>query len=543
MASQSSGSDSSHELVDPKFHELITVAKQCTIALRATRLAITQYIKVITNEQIVAPRQCHAAISAVVDLKKPVQTLHVLLTEMTNLPTSVLPSRLSLVIDLKNMQHLLEDVRQLLEAFRMQLLQGAPQEERRLRPSLVQRLRHLQKQLRALHCTLKSVCEKFIDFSEGQDQETEGELSQATAPQCEEKQGQLVPENGSVKAVAQSNEVHFGGNEMAKTTSFTHGYALVIGVGKDLPITVEDAMAVKNVLIDTQRCSYPSDQIRLLTEQQATSTKILQELDWLAQKSQHDPQSTAIVYFSGHGGDFPAYHLVPYNYDPRRLNSTAVSGNVFTEKLRAIHANKLLVVLDCCHAGGMAAVKALSFRSSPMPPELATVLVQGSGRVVIASSRKDEVSLTGTPYSEFTQAFLEALAGYGAAEQDGYAYIADIALYVGRMVANRTKDQQHPILNMQGADNFIVAYYAGGEKSPRPLIGEPIPLFPLEMQDDDIVARYRRIYKQYQGNLLTIEEQMAQFIDQAAVPPDLLRAKTAAIVKLAEIEQQIEQQG
>ena len=69
-----------------------------------------------------------------------------------------------------------------------------------------------------------------------------------------------------------------------------------------------------------------------------------------------------------------------------------------------------------------------------MPPESDAVLTAGSGRVVISSSRKDEVSYTGTPYSAFTQALREGLASYGAAYRDSCAYLTDVSLYVRLVV-------------------------------------------------------------------------------------------------------------
>ena len=258
---------------------------------------------------------------------------------------------------------------------------------------------------------------------------------------------------------------------MNPSSAFGQGYALVIGIGADLPVTIRDATSLRDLFVDPQRCAYLSDHVRLLTEKQATRQGILDGLNWLIAQTRDNPEATAIIFFSGHGGFMPHYYLVAYGYYPRTLVTTTVSGQEFTEKLRAIHAKKLLVLLDCCHAGGMAEAKAPGFVKAPMPPELDAVLTAGSGRVVIASSRKDEVSFTGSPYSVFTQALLEGLSGYGAAEQDGYAYVADVAMYVGREVPNRTKSKQHPILKLSAADNFAIAYYAGGEKSPQPLEG------------------------------------------------------------------------
>lgn len=323
---------------------------------------------------------------------------------------------------------------------------------------------------------------------------------------------------------------------MATQAVFTHGYALLIGVGADLPVTVRDARGLRDILIDPERCAYPPSQVRLLTETAATRADILDGMDWLAAQAAADPAAACLVFFSGHGGHLPHYFLVPNGYDGARPAETAISGAEFTERLRAIQAQKLLALLDCCHAGGMAEAKAAGFAKSPVPPELETVLTAGSGRAVIASSRKDEVSYTGTPYSAFTQALREGLAGYGAAERDGYAYLTDIALYVGRMVPQRTQDRQHPILKLAAADNFAVAYYAGGEKSLRALAGAPASPSPLDAAETELATGYRQVLRQHQRNLLAVEERMAQFYDQAAVPLDLERTKQGILRKLAEIE-------
>jgi len=330
---------------------------------------------------------------------------------------------------------------------------------------------------------------------------------------------------------------------MLNASLFTHGYALLIGAGDDLPVTVQDAIALRDILVEPRRCAYPHDQVKLLAEGQANRQGILEGLNWLISKVQNDPDATTLVYFSGHGGLIPTFHLVPFGYNSQDLVNTAIPRTEFAQKLLSIRAKKLLVILDCCHAGGMASVKAPGLVQSPVPPELNAVLTEGSGRVVIASSRKDEVSYTGSPYSVFTQALREGLAGYGAADKDGYAYVADVAMYVGRMVSNRTKDKQHPILNLAAADNFAIAYYAAGEKSPIPLAGAQTYISPIEIIDMNLVEGYRRIVKQYQRNLLAVEARMADFIDQAAVPLDLERTKEGILQKIAAIEATIEEQA
>ena len=255
---------------------------------------------------------------------------------------------------------------------------------------------------------------------------------------------------------------------------FDQGYAVIVGVGPDLPNTVDDARGLANILKDSDRCAYPPDQVHLFTGEQATRDAILSALDTLS----HLPvsQSTVLVYFSGHGYQATtsigeAYYLLPHGYDVQRLSQTAISGQEFTDKLRAIPAQKLLVLLDCCHAGGVGDAKApgLELAKSPLPPEATTLLAEGSGRVLIASSQEDELSYAGRPYSAFTLALIEALAGTGVAKKDGYVRVADVALHAREVVPGRTRQRQHPILHFEEDDNFVLAYYAGGDTQPKGL--------------------------------------------------------------------------
>ena len=262
--------------------------------------------------------------------------------------------------------------------------------------------------------------------------------------------------------------------------TFEQGHALVVGVGGDLPSTVDDAAGLAVVLRDPARCAYPPGQVHLLRGEEATRERVLAALDTLSKST--TPQSTVLVYYSGHGyrvasptGEF--YYLMPHGYDMDRLYQTAVSGAEFTDRLRAVPAQKLLVLLDCCHAGGVGEAKApgLQLAKSPLPPEAHQLLAEGGGRVLVASSQEDELSFAGRPYSAFTLALIEALCGAGVAKEDGYVRVADLALHAREVVPGRTGGRQHPILHFEQADNFVLATYAGGETQPKgmPFAGEP----------------------------------------------------------------------
>jgi hypothetical protein len=327
----------------------------------------------------------------------------------------------------------------------------------------------------------------------------------------------------------------------ASAKTFTQGHAVVVGVGADLAVTVEDATAVADLLRDPGRCAYPPDQVQLLTGAQATAANILAALDTLARATRAtSPESTALVYFSGHGLETPAYYLMPHGYDLSDLPGTAIPGAVFSERLRAIEAKKLLVLLDCCHAGGQAEAKGLPGVKSPLPPSIKDELERGSGRVVLASSRKDEQSWTGKPYSVFTAALLEGLAGYGAFERDSYARVLDVAMYVGRMVPERTKDKQHPIVKVSNLeDNFALAYYAAGEKEPKSLDwASAVPATSTGLEGAQ-AASWRRMLANRRRALMLIEERMHEYIVYQEIPLQLIDNKRRTEEQISDLERKL----
>jgi len=256
--------------------------------------------------------------------------------------------------------------------------------------------------------------------------------------------------------------------------TFSHGHALIIGVGGELPNTVQDATGLAEVLRDPERCAYPPEQVKLLTSEQATRQSILEALDSLSKIT--DPQATVIVYFSGYGYRVKdrtreTYYLMPYGYNLRRLHISAIKGQEFIARLHAIPTLKMLVLLDCCHANGLANSESskLKLVNASLPPEAVQKLIKKHGRVLIASSQDDEVPFRGKPYSAFTLSLIEALCGKGVHNKDGFVRVGDLTFYTCEMVVHWTRNYQHPSLAFLHTDNYLLSYYAGGETQPKEL--------------------------------------------------------------------------
>lgn len=267
---------------------------------------------------------------------------------------------------------------------------------------------------------------------------------------------------------------------------FENAYALLIAVDQNreaaaaLPAVAADARALYDVLVHPQRCAYRPDNVRLLTGAESTRQGILAGLDWLAERVAADDDATAIIYFSGHGHEQDGEHfLIPYDFQRRRLRSSALAAADFAADVAALTPRRLLVLLDCCHAGGMAVkdtLAATALHSAALPPtlflpagkSLATRLAQGEGRAVLSSCRPGQLSYLRADgrMSVFTYHLIEALSGHapgvvGATE----VLVSDLISHLERRVpASASADHgavQTPWPELRG--NFPVALLLGGE--------------------------------------------------------------------------------
>lgn len=268
-------------------------------------------------------------------------------------------------------------------------------------------------------------------------------------------------------------------------SQFSNGYALVIGVAnypnvRKLPVQVlDDARDIAALLQSAEYCGYPARNVEQLFDGQATAAGIRAGLTRLARAAGAD--NTAIVFFSGHGGrvdsgpDAGAY-LIPFDCYPGKLKKTAISADELTELLSAIPAGRLVIFLDACHAAGAGEVKAVDLAvglKAGLDEKTYAPLAQGTGRVIMASSRSTELSLIlgGMRNSLFTHCLLEALRGASATRGDGLVRVFDVFHYVSDRVPAQAS--QHPIFKAHDLENnFPLALDRGGTKRV-PSMAEP----------------------------------------------------------------------
>ncbi|MCD6344369.1 MAG: caspase family protein [Anaerolineae bacterium] len=282
------------------------------------------------------------------------------------------------------------------------------------------------------------------------------------------------------------------------TTSFEHGYALLIGVDANavakwaLPDVAKDIVALREVLVHPERCAYPADHVKTLTGKEATRQGILDGLEWLSESVQQDSAATAVIYYTGHGwrdtSQTPAdFYLIPYDVKTFGLQTRALRATDFAAEIAGMQPQRLLVILDCCHAAGMGvkevALLPAGYVSAALAPEVLMpdepgdvtpgakgleTLAQGRGRAVLSASTGKQSSYIrqDRKMSIFTYHLIEALTGHAqprAGAQD--VLVSDVMSHVYRRVPVSTRadwgKEQTPDYQVSG--NFPVAQLLGGK--------------------------------------------------------------------------------
>jgi len=311
------------------------------------------------------------------------------------------------------------------------------------------------------------------------------------------------------------------------TAQFKNGYAVLIGVDENyvdkwaLPDVLKDIKALAEVLTHPKRCAYPADNVKVVVGQKATRQGILDGLEWLRESIQGDTSgnATAVVYYTGHGWRDKStgsleFYLIPYDIREDKVKSRALRAVDFAEAVGELKPRRLLVVLDCCHAGGMGVKDVLPLQvgyvgaaiapSLLMEGEEAAVgpgakgleeLAQGRGRAVISSSTGEQRSYMRRDgnMSIFTYHLIEALTGH-AQPQEGATdvLVSDVMSYVWRHVPRSARTDwgadQQPDYQVSG--NFPIALLLGGKGLSKGQLA-PDPL--KEITSEEVVTVGRKI--------------------------------------------------
>lgn len=121
---------------------------------------------------------------------------------------------------------------------------------------------------------------------------------------------------------------------------------------------VNDVFHVSSVL---QECGFDADEIRVVLNDRATKSGILDRISWLLDGA--GPGDRLVLHFSGHGGRLPVYDptghvdhkrecLMPHDFawDPEQA---ITDEDLFELYGQLDYGVRLVILLDCCHSGGL----------------------------------------------------------------------------------------------------------------------------------------------------------------------------------------------
>jgi len=335
---------------------------------------------------------------------------------------------------------------------------------------------------------------------------------------------------------------------------FEKGHALLIGVGDDLPVSVNDATAIQNILADPNLAGYPPENITILVNEEADRKGIIAGLDKLIETVDED--STVFIFYSGHGGFYEPwdqFYFVPNGFDAEDFETTWLKAEEFQEKLNALKSKKTLLFLDCCHAQGMTQVQSKSKSVDPTPKsgltkvdQLAKKMDDVSGLSYVSSCRADELSwIVNENNSLFTECLLKVLRGEHKKEfKDSYIRMTEVLQYLWQEVPKNAPEPQRPTVKIEMDDDLILTLVPKAiRKSPEPIVVEKDD-FLIEMAKEEIEG-LKENFKTQSDLVKQLRKTKLTFIDPSSVFKTELQILDAQderqniMMKIKELQKQI----
>lgn len=206
----------------------------------------------------------------------------------------------------------------------------------------------------------------------------------------------------------------------------------------NLSCSVNDARALHGLFAD----AFGEANSTLLINEQAKRAAIIGALHQLHRT---DPEDVVVIGFSGHGSD--SHHLVTGDADPLRLDTTAIHLDELTDLFSRIPARHLLLLLDCCFAGG-AGAKVFHAPVATKTATSAEALLQkisGRGRLIFTAATADQEAIEDRRrrHGLFTFYVLEALRGAPEVATAGRVPLLSLFEFVTTAVVNAAKQIRH----------------------------------------------------------------------------------------------------
>lgn len=240
-------------------------------------------------------------------------------------------------------------------------------------------------------------------------------------------------------------------------------YVLLVGVSKyqeealKLNYAHQDALDLAKLLERQQGGLYKEVVIKTLTNAEATQRNIKVAFSNL--KKQATQRDLVLVLMAGHGVSTSdnAFYFLPHDVESEQVEATGIKYSDVTDVLGSLPC-KVIMLLDACHAGGLAKAGLKRRDLQPNLTEFIRELTSESvGVVVFCASQPRESSVESDDWRNgaFTEALLEGLGGKADYDRNGIITINEINLYLTERVKVLTKGEQHPgLYNPQALSSF-----------------------------------------------------------------------------------------
>jgi len=230
----------------------------------------------------------------------------------------------------------------------------------------------------------------------------------------------------------------------------------------NLQFSVNDVKSFCEILIDSDRGQYDSENVKLLIGESQEGEKpnrsnIMSSITALSRTA--SAEDSILFYFSGHGiEERKKSYLLPLDSRINVLKDTAIPIEWIKKILMDSNARAKIIILDACHAGAIIG-KAESGRMTQSFHE--TIFPAPEGFVVLSSCKTNEVSheWPAKEHGVFSYFLVEGLQGVADKDRNGAITITDASNYVTEKVRNwafKNSKEQNPTLECKVSGDILL---------------------------------------------------------------------------------------
>ncbi len=224
------------------------------------------------------------------------------------------------------------------------------------------------------------------------------------------------------------------------TAGYEKSWAIVVGIDDyakwpKLEYASHDAQAVADTL--TGQFGFPSSQVIVLKNEQATRNNILAAFHDRLADDRTSRNDRVFVFFAGHGATRKLAsgrdlgYIIPADSDPNAFATDAIAMSDLQNIAESMKAKHVMFVMDACYSGlGLT-------RGGPSSSAFLRENARRSARQMLTAGGADQQVADAGPngHSVFTWVLLQALAGKGDLNGDGLITGTELAAYVAPAVS------------------------------------------------------------------------------------------------------------